>query len=335
MLFGPYPPWIWFEKRIEDLTQAPEAEVLSQATNIVIYIGQESYSRITRRTPKSHHSQAQSPPTLPTCRHPRTISPTKPSQLGRYLSLFFCERPVSILSMHSRFVIMCLLMAGCMNTPPNPYRDSEAYLRARKPLLSEEEMASFVALRPLPDGTLTILSTSGSDDVRSMVALNKGSRPELLNRLGQDPATYVRVCVAANRRTSLATITALLGDQDSTVRHTATRSPTLPAESLRKLFQSDQSHNVDFSMNPNCPPDIMHAIAASNDSLARIWLAANPSLDETTILVLEGDKDDLVRQYLARNSVVSALVLRRLSHDANAAVRNAATTTLTEKFDVK
>lgn len=79
----------------------------------------------------------------------------------------------------------------------------------------------------------------------------------------------------------------------------------------------------------------MHAIADSSDSLARIWLAANPSLDETTILVLEGDKDDLVRQYLARNSVVSALALRRLSHDTNAAVRNAATTTLTEKSDVK
>lgn len=239
------------------------------------------------------------------------------------------------MTMRCRLALMCLLLAGCMNTPPNPYRDSEAYLRARKPILSEEDMASFVARRPLPDETLAHLSNSESSDVRAMVALNKSCSLSLLDRLGRDSDMYVRVCVAANRRTSDATITTLLSDQDSTVRHTATRSPTVPADILRILFRGDSTHGVDFSMNQNCPPDVMHSIATSDDSLARIWLAANPSLDEETMLVLEGDKNDQVRQYLARNSAIPEKALRRLSRDVNPSVRSAAAATLAEKYNAK
>ena len=138
-----------------------------------------------------------------------------------------------------------------------------------------------------PPPMLAAAAQDDSDLVRASVAAKTRDPNQLWRLVGDQPD--VRSAVAANPASQPDLIWYLATDKEPDVRAAAGRNPNCPPEALQHLAGDSRTPQEAAAANPNCPPETL--LAAYRGKIpSRRGLAANPAcpLDLLAILASSG-----------------------------------------------
>ena len=203
--------------------------------------------------------------------------------------------------------------------------------------------------RSVPEGTRLAVSWSTwekGQDARQRTAEDTSLSPMALRRLSGDSDPRVRTAVAANPATSVRTVERLaLNDNTVAVRRAAIRSgrcsrqalaavaagtaepivqddlteqQNSPTSALRRLAAARDHRTVmKAAEHPNCPHDLLEALATEQAGLHRRGVAGNPTSPPHLIEQLAGDAALTVAAAALKNPSCPARVLDEMCRDGS------------------
>lgn len=203
--------------------------------------------------------------------------------------------------------------------PPGAIED--ALDRLSKSRVRDPDMRVVVARdRRCGEKTLLRLARSAESEVRQEVAGNPHTSAVILEQLARDMEPSVRAMVARNMLTPISVLVALSQDAEVRVRAAALRNPAVPEEVLRgaevEMAASAQRKRTDRA--------VLIEMAANKRAEVRMEAAFNPAADADVLALLGGERRSAqVRRAVAANPNAAAALLRLLSDDKDAQVRQA------------
>jgi hypothetical protein len=219
-------------------------------------------------------------------------------------------------------------------------------------LSKQEELCRAVARNPaLPENLFLTLYQMNLASVRSALAQNTATPTELLRRLFQEARFYdgVPSLLAQNPATPPDLLRAMAEGEDVRLRAAVVGNPALPKEFLLRLVRLGSHPSLsdisqpDFSLrreeieavrggawlrilaagHPAAPDELRRKVLAEIPS-ARFQLPSIPWLPPSFLEELGASPDATLRSYVARNPSTPEALVRALSRDALAPVRQAA-----------
>ena len=198
--------------------------------------------------------------------------------------------------------------------------DEETLLRLSA--RSETLLRRVISRVDCPVALLTSHATSGSEQVRRLVASHAATPPDVLDRVAaDDPASSVRFSVAYNCATPASTVRFLSADRASDVRVAAGANRRCPEDALVRLANAGHPFTVSVAANPSTPAATLVVLSASRDVDVRRSAAVNPATPLGAQKALAKDPSREVRFELAASPSPRLVVLELLATDSDAAIR--------------
>lgn len=182
--------------------------------------------------------------------------------------------------------------------------------------------------RRCPAPLLRLLSRDPEAAVRLAVAGNPHTPHASVRRLAADEYTPVRHAALASPRCPLGVLAAVAtsGDDSTTVRRAAARHPNLhPSAHADIVAHADTSDIVTAVVSrPDCPPEVVGAVAAKNSGLAaRSAALRNPACPPDALRAAWFESHD-VRSVVEKNPSLPEAVFAESEEHGPSAARTAA-----------
>jgi hypothetical protein len=174
---------------------------------------------------------------------------------------------ILILSLVSGALLASCYIAG----PAYPEKNGRIYLERRG--YPEDLISRLVDGKRLAPSEVLALQASKSSDVRFLVASNPSLSPEQLAASIAHKDDFTRSGAANNTNLSDAQVELLTEDVSHTVYSALAGNTALTDKQLFRIRDRRKLDDLWFAMNPNCPSSIRESIVASDNSLAKRWLA--------------------------------------------------------------
>ena len=168
-------------------------------------------------------------------------------------------------------VAVCLLVGGCNIAGP-AYPEKNGRLHLEKRGCAPELIARLIDGKPLTPAEVAEFQSSGSADVRFLVARHRGLSSEQLDVSIASRDDFPRSGAARNPNLSAGQIERLTADASHTVYAALAGNPALSDAQLMRIRETRRLGDLWFALNPNCPEPVRKAIGASDDALAKQWL---------------------------------------------------------------
>lgn len=230
------------------------------------------------------------------------------------------ETPVSILSELSKDKASSVREAVALNIKTPPKRLWE--------MIDAPDLVGYVARNQgLSLEMLRALAANANPDTRAIVAANPSTPEEILLVLARDEDSRVKKSILAHPARPVAVLKVLAKDTDPTVRANLAYYSRLPMEILTILLQ-DPEPCVRIAIGQNSAiwnssrwQDISRELARDKDEGVRLVAAANPCIDQETLLELASDPSSKVRLVVAGNTKVTPDILAKLAADEDVLIR--------------
>lgn len=194
------------------------------------------------------------------------------------------------------FVAVALVLLQACNEPPLYETRARNFLEGND--VPEATIERLVRRQPLSDAEVEQMASYRKViPVLHLLGANPATPELMMRQLAEHPSFEVRTGVAGNPKAPLDLLLSLrVPGKYHTVNHYLARNPAMPHDMLMNMYRAGEATELGFAMNPNCPPELMPSLAASEHELTRYWLARNPGLPETLRRSLLQDDSERVRE---------------------------------------
>ena len=166
------------------------------------------------------------------------------------------------------------------------------------------------------------LGKSENKRVRSTVARNPKTPPEVLQELEKDKDPEVRRAVANNPNTPPNVLQKLANGKNLDIRIAVVNNPKTPPEVLQEYAKERYpEYRKAVANNPNTPPKVLQELVNDEDQYVRRELARNPKTPPEVLQELANDEDLHVCIAVAKNSNTPPDVLQELAKDKRSSIR--------------
>jgi hypothetical protein len=169
---------------------------------------------------------------------------------------------------------------------------------------------------------LFILSDDDDKTVRMNVAYNASAPPKALEKLSDDKSSDVRYYTALNKNMTLELLIKMANDSSEIVREAVASNSSAPPKVLEKLSDDENAEVRNrVAANKNTPLELLIKMAGDSSEIVRQAIAGNPLISADLLMKLSNDKDENVRSSVVSNPKVPKSILIKMANDADVTVR--------------
>lgn len=165
-------------------------------------------------------------------------------------------------------IISLIVGVGC-GGPPRPMYYAQERLSAEH--VNQDLIHQLMTWQDVGRDNFEAFSQHPDENVRYMVAANRNTPPDILDRLAHDKSDIVFQGIAWNQNLPEKTLNEQLKNE-SRLKYLVS-NPKLSSQMLLKIYNEHKDISLTcFAMNPNCPEEIREIIRKSGDYTDKRYL---------------------------------------------------------------